>query len=568
MIKLIAVDIDGVLTDGKVYCSENGAEQKTLSLKDMDAITEIKARKIKFGIITGEKNYFTRYMYDRLNPDFFVEECKEKKNALIKMEVELGILSSEICYVGDGKYDQEAIIYSGLGVCPRDAIEAVKKVADIVLNNDGGKGCIAELLKIIDDCAATAPKHEDLISTSILEHIEIVKLIENNWELKKTIKMAIEAIKATFREKGQVLICGNGGSAADAQHIATEFVSRFYKERAALNAEALTVNTSSITAIGNDDSFEYIFERQVEAKGKAGDILIGLSTGGNSQNVVQAIRKANEIGMVTIAFTGCNLKGKLAQEADIVISVPSAITPRIQEMHIMIGHIICERVEEEVFLADSHLTSSEGLDTSREEKYQDYVIKNGKFVGKFEEMYQKFENPWHQLDKTVGLYGYAMTQTTINIRKLKYVLEVGCGLGVFTDYLTNQCTNTKIKGIDVSETAIQKAKRQYPNIEFAVGNVNKIDESWREFDGILFAEIMWYILEDLDAVILLLKKYCSGILLMIKQMFYQEKIQKYGTQFFTTQEEMIAYLPFELVGKGSTDICEIGVIETHTIFRI
>ena len=155
-------------------------------------------------------------------------------------------------------------------------------------------------------------------------------------------------IVEAMRAGGQLLLCGNGGSAADAQHIATELVSRFYTERPGLNAEALTVNTSSLTAIGNDYSYERIFARQVEAKGKHTDVLIGISTSGCSVNVLEAFGAAKKIGMKTIAFVGKNdlmVRGL----ADVIIAVPSENTPRIQEMHITVGHIICEYVEKLMF---------------------------------------------------------------------------------------------------------------------------------------------------------------------------------------------------------------------------
>lgn len=349
MIKLLVLDIDGVLTDGKIYYSENGVEQKTLSFKDLDAVTELRARDIKLGIITGEKNFFTQYVNEKIHPDYFEESCKEKKLVLMEIAQKMGVLSSEICYIGDGRYDKEAIAYSGLGVCPADAIAEVKTVADVVLTIGGGQGCIAELLDVIRNYEAGEWMTKRTLNTTIQGHISIARLMKNSVELKKEIEKAIEVIKGVFSQKGQLLLCGNGGSAADAQHIATEFVSRFYRERAALNAEALTVNTSSITAIGNDYSFQHIFARQVEAKGKVGDILIVLSTSGNSQNVILAVRKAKEMGMTTIAFTGADSTCSLVQEVDIILSVPSDITPRIQEMHILIGHIICECVEEELY---------------------------------------------------------------------------------------------------------------------------------------------------------------------------------------------------------------------------
>jgi len=151
-----------------------------------------------------------------------------------------------------------------------------------------------------------------------------------------------------FKRGNQVLLCGNGGSAADAQHLAAEFVNRFLFNRPALPAIALTTDTSILTAIGNDSDFSQIFARQIEALGKAGDALFALSTSGKSPNVNQAVEVARKRAIATVAFTGGD-GGSLARSCDIVLLVPSYSTPRIQEAHITMGHIICQIVEEELF---------------------------------------------------------------------------------------------------------------------------------------------------------------------------------------------------------------------------
>lgn len=349
MIKLIVTDIDGVLTDGKIYIANGMELQKTISLKDMDAIAEIRKQQIAFGVITGEKNGFTEYLKQKIDTDFYYEACKEKKKRLEELSDYLKINPEEICYVGDGKYDVEAIGYAGLGICPADAIIEVKEAADYILTASGGNGCLAECLTFIQKYNLGDSDEKNIIDKSLSEHIKVFKALRYKNELRTNIETAVSEICDTFEKNGQLLLCGNGGSAADAQHIATELVSRFYFDRQALNAEALTVNASSLTAIGNDYSFERVFARQVEAKGKKGDVLIGISTSGNSNNVVEAMKTAKELGMKTIAFIGGDNQCIMAPLADIVILVPSFDTPRVQEMHIMIGHIICECVEQKLF---------------------------------------------------------------------------------------------------------------------------------------------------------------------------------------------------------------------------
>lgn len=183
----------------------------------------------------------------------------------------------------------------------------------------------------------------------INEHLKLITLIEADGAVLSGIDKAARLILTAFQDGRQLLICGNGGSAADSQHIATEFVSRFFIERKALNAEALTVNTSSLTAIGNDYSFDKVFSRQVEAKGRSGDVLIGITTSGNSKNVIEAMTAAKQIGMSTIGLTGSNQDSLIYKVSDCCIGMPSKSTPRIQEGHILIGHIICDFVEKEMF---------------------------------------------------------------------------------------------------------------------------------------------------------------------------------------------------------------------------
>jgi D-sedoheptulose 7-phosphate isomerase len=182
----------------------------------------------------------------------------------------------------------------------------------------------------------------------INESINVKKSIYNNNKLIESIEKISYLIIDCFNRKGKVLLCGNGGSAADAQHIAAEFSGKFYFNRPPLFAEALHVNTSYITAVANDYSYDEIYSRIVQAMGREGDILIGMSTSGNSQNIINAFKTAKKSGMITIAFTG-EKGGELKKNCDYLINVPSNDTPRIQESHIMIGHIICELVEEKLF---------------------------------------------------------------------------------------------------------------------------------------------------------------------------------------------------------------------------
>jgi D-sedoheptulose 7-phosphate isomerase len=186
------------------------------------------------------------------------------------------------------------------------------------------------------------------IKSRIQEAVDLkVKLLQNQEFVEKLSFSADKCVQA-FREAGAVFFCGNGGSAADAQHLAAEFSGRFYYDRPPLNSEALHVNTSYLTAVANDYSFDEVYARLVKAKMKAGDILIGLSTSGNSKNIIKAFQQAKQMNITTIALTG-ESGGELKDLSDILLNIPSTDTPRIQELHILIGHIICEIVESEIF---------------------------------------------------------------------------------------------------------------------------------------------------------------------------------------------------------------------------
>jgi D-sedoheptulose 7-phosphate isomerase len=159
-----------------------------------------------------------------------------------------------------------------------------------------------------------------------------------------------DCLVACFRKGNKVMVCGNGGSAADSQHMVAEFVNRFRMDRAALPAIALTVDTSILTAIGNDSSYEYIFSRQVEALGKPGDILVAISTSGGSPNILKALEVARERGVKTVGFTGEKGRQSMAPKCDLCLVVPSADTPRVQEVHEFIWHVICGMVEQALFV--------------------------------------------------------------------------------------------------------------------------------------------------------------------------------------------------------------------------
>jgi len=190
--------------------------------------------------------------------------------------------------------------------------------------------------------------NDEAILAEITDSISVKQKILENAVLVNTIREVADECIAAYRRGNRVLLAGNGGSAADAQHIAAEFVSRYAFDRPGLASIAFTTDTSMLTAISNDYGYEQVFRRQLEANGRQGDVFFGISTSGNSPNVLNALRRAREIGIVTVGLTGQGGM-KMQSLCDYCLQVPSMKTPRIQESHIMIGHIICGIVEDTLF---------------------------------------------------------------------------------------------------------------------------------------------------------------------------------------------------------------------------
>lgn len=359
-IKAIIFDVDGVLTDGKCYLSENGSEIKTFSFKDLDAIKELKKDGYYLGIITGEENKVTKKLLENFSVDVEIVGCKEKLLKFKEIQEKERFDVMEMCYIGDGKYDLSVINYAGCGICPNDAIEEVRHSADIVLETEGGQGCLSEVCSLLKSDSilhyrkirgvGKMQNYENLIQKEINSHTNIANKILNEKYYSDFIQNVAILIVEAYKKGNKVMFCGNGGSAADAQHLSAELVGRFCMERRALASEALNANTSILTAIANDYEYEYVFERQVEANGRDGDILIGITTSGTSGNILRAFKKARTKEIKTVLFTGnIDDEAPIREYSEWILVIPSLEPARIQEMHILIGHILCELVEKEIF---------------------------------------------------------------------------------------------------------------------------------------------------------------------------------------------------------------------------
>ncbi|MEM6967401.1 MAG: D-sedoheptulose 7-phosphate isomerase [Bacteroidota bacterium] len=186
------------------------------------------------------------------------------------------------------------------------------------------------------------------IKSIISQSIQVKQQLLENTELLASIEEVADKCIEALQKDHKLLFCGNGGSAADAQHLAAEFSGRFYYDRDPLFAEALHVNTSYLTAVANDYSYDEVYARLVKGKGRSGDILFGISTSGNSKNILRAFEQAKSQGLITVAMTG-ESGGKMKNQVNYLLNMPSSDTPRIQEAHILVGHIICELVERAIF---------------------------------------------------------------------------------------------------------------------------------------------------------------------------------------------------------------------------
>ncbi|NCT74929.1 MAG: D-sedoheptulose 7-phosphate isomerase [Chitinophagaceae bacterium] len=194
----------------------------------------------------------------------------------------------------------------------------------------------------------TKPALREKIKSNIESSVLIKNKILQDAGFIDRIGQVASLITQTFQSGGRVFFCGNGGSAADAQHLAAEFSGRFYKDRTPLPSEALHVNTSYLTAVANDYGYEFVYSRMIKGCASRGDVLIGISTSGRSKNIIEAYKQAQEMGVNTVSLTGAN-GNEMEHYSDYIFKVPSTDTPRIQESHIMIGHILCELVEASLF---------------------------------------------------------------------------------------------------------------------------------------------------------------------------------------------------------------------------
>ena len=348
-IRVLALDIDGVITDGSVCIAENdnNVQPKRISMRDLDALAKMKRAGVTLALVTGESGPLVEAIARRVSADAVISGAKDKCAGLEKLARQLNVELSSICFVGDAERDALAFPQVGLSLAPFDAGPHARHAATKVLKERGGNGAVSEAVELIltlahqsnEEALAHAQKS---LEESLQAHQEMVRAGA------QTIVEMAQVISDSLRCGGKVLFCGNGGSAADAQHAAAELMGRFLINRGPLPALSLSTDTSVLTAVGNDWEYDEVFARQVRGLARTGDVVVGLSTSGRSESIVRALGAAASCGARALALTGSDGR-RVGEASDICLNVPSAATPRIQELHILALHTICDLVERELF---------------------------------------------------------------------------------------------------------------------------------------------------------------------------------------------------------------------------
>ena len=352
-IRVLALDIDGVLTDGTADGDSTADDGKRFSFQDVDAVTQVKRAGITVALVTGEQGASVDWIASRFGVERVVQGAKDKAAALATLASDLGVSLREVCYVGDGDRDAPALSGVGLGLAPANATPSAKASVERVLSHAGGAGAVAEavgLLLQLQVDATRLPALNQAVRSAVVDSIAAHQRLLA--EALPTLGRVAQILVQALRTRHRVLFFGNGGSAADAQHVAAELVGRFARERDPWSAIALTTDTSILTAVGNDWEFAEVFARQVRALGRPGDVVVGISTSGTSPNVLRGLDAGRALGAVTIGFTGAGNGGAvMADHCDVCFRAPADATPRIQELHILAWHAICGTVEAELTLA-------------------------------------------------------------------------------------------------------------------------------------------------------------------------------------------------------------------------
>jgi D-sedoheptulose 7-phosphate isomerase len=346
-ISLVVFDFDGVMTDNRVRVHQSGDESVWCHRGDGLGIARLREAGFDVIVLSTETNPVVAARCRKLNIQA-IQGCDDKLAALQQFAAQGNLSAGQIAYVGNDINDLACMEWVGWPIAVGDAVPEVRAVAKWVTRLPGGGGAVREVADLLIAARRNTDPAIEWARQTVWQSLEVKQAIAGSEPLLGQIVRVARAMAEVLQAGGRVFFFGNGGSAADAQHLAAELVGRFAFERRALPAMALSVNSSALTAIGNDYGYEEVFSRQLEGLARAGDMAIGITTSGNSANVVRAMESGRAMGLRTIAMTGAR-GGQVRGAVEECLCVPSDLTPRIQEGHILIGHMLCEYVERALF---------------------------------------------------------------------------------------------------------------------------------------------------------------------------------------------------------------------------
>jgi D-sedoheptulose 7-phosphate isomerase len=339
-IRCLVLDIDGVLTDGG-ECLGLGSP-KSLFLRDLDALAVARENGLVVSFLSGEAEI--EDVVERCGGGEALAGAKDKRAGLEELARMLDLEFSKMCYVGDADRDAPALELAGLGLAPFDASQSALLAADRVLRASGGRGAVAEAVEIVLRLRDLGDLSESVRNATQSSIDALERSMRDPEALSDSLRPIAETLTVAIERGSKVLLFGNGGSAAMAQHAAAELVGRFRCESGPLPAIALSTDTSVVTALANDYSFDEVFARQVRGHGRPGDVAVGFSTSGESANVIGGLDAARELRMTTLGFTGSDAR-TMEPHCDSVFEAPSDDVPRIQELHLWAWHVLCEVLE-------------------------------------------------------------------------------------------------------------------------------------------------------------------------------------------------------------------------------
>lgn len=360
-LKAVALDVDGVLTDDTFGWDAQGVETKRFAFLDVMGVSRATKAGFVFALVSGEATSFVdRYAAKMKIGDVF-QGTKDKASSVREFAKRHDLQTDEILFVGNDINDLEAMSICGLSAAPIDAHDSVIRYVDYVTKRPGGHGAVREVLDLLmsrDVATSNVEKRPDMsnfFAEELAAHQDVLsKLVnEHGAELEQLRKLFMDC----FTGGHKLLFCGNGGSAADSQHIAAEFINRFRFDRPALPAIALTVDTSVLTCIGNDSSYDFVFSRQVEALAQPGDVVVGITTSGRSKNILLALEAAKKKKAIAVGLTGKDGVARMKDVTDFCLGVPSNDTARIQEGHEFALHCVAALVENAMF--EGHASQGE-----------------------------------------------------------------------------------------------------------------------------------------------------------------------------------------------------------------